>query len=261
MTKKNYSITTTVFTVFLCCLLQSIPVVASQADLDQEVDGLISFFKNNPRGSKILGQKIKFSGISDPRFFDLVEKELITGLEQNNKKYRAEDYAWFVQLLAFSGQEKYSATLAKIPTLTKSRKIKRHAASSLGVIRDFARWNPVISNGLENTPKDRIKKQRVINMLTAQDLELKRAGFSLVDTLYSHDEEMLGIVEKWLTDNYLYAKASDDMGEAAAWACRVLGSSGNTNYIPLLEKVQTSQPAGAVERWAKKSLRKLKKYR
>ncbi|MBM4196581.1 MAG: hypothetical protein FJ197_05690 [Gammaproteobacteria bacterium] len=51
----------------------------------------------------------------------------------------------------------------------------------------YARWNPVISAGLAGVPSTDIARQRVINMLRADDPQLARAGASFAYDNYWSD--------------------------------------------------------------------------
>jgi HEAT repeat protein len=111
---------------------------------------------------------------------------------------------------------------------------------------------------LASVPPERIAKQRIINMLTATEAELARAGASFVFAKYLQDPEMIELTKQQLMARYRSAAIDPEVAEAAAWFCKVLGETGNKEFIPLLQEVEKNSNQPAVERWASKSISKLK---
>jgi hypothetical protein len=233
--------------------------LASQDDLNREAQRLLQDFTNKTTPiHDLINNSIKWSGISDARLFDAIEAELLANYQKDTGFDAVQRNAWLVQALAFSGQAKYRATIEAVQKNTKSGNLRKHAESSLRVQPDFARWSPVIASGLADVPPDRIPKQRVINMLTAADAKLARAGTSLVLTQYLQDPEMIELTKQQLITRHKHADADPATAEAAAWMCRVLGETGNKEFIPLLEEVKANTKQPALDRWAENSISKLK---
>jgi hypothetical protein len=233
--------------------------LASQDDLNRELDGLIEDFTNKKTPiNELINNSIKWSGISDARLFDAIEKELLASYSKDTSFDGVQRNSWLVQALAFSGQPKYRTTIETVMNSSKSQKLRQHAESSLKVQPDFAQWSPVIAKGLADVPPERIGKQRTINMLTAADPELSRAGASFVLSKYLHDPEMIELTKQQLIARYKQASRDLEAAEAAAWMCKVLGETGNKEFIPLLQEVKANAKQPAVERWAGKSISKLK---
>lgn len=230
---------------------------AGQADLDREVDQLIADYRARSEGINLIARRIKWSGITDPRLFDPIEADVLAGYATARTGDEVQYQSWLVQLLAFSGQEKYRATLQQVLAGTPNSKLKRHTESSLRVLPDYARWNPVIAAGTAEVPADAIRRKRVTNMLTAADHSLARAGASFVYDEYARDTAMTDLVRDQLVARSAAAQTDTEAAEAVAWLCKVLGASGNAAYAPVLAEVKQTARQPAVVRWSTKALRQL----
>lgn len=226
--------------------------------LAQELAELKVLYSNGNKEEQILAinSKIRFSGITNVELFDIAEKNM---LGTNSTKAKREDVqyiSWMVQMLAFSGQEKYKDSLNKLLATTKVSTIKRHITSSLEVLPKYHRWNIIVSQNLENVPFPDLSRARLINMLNSEDPELVRGGASIANHFYLEDEEITDLVEKRLLIFYPKATAisSDQYAEASAWLCKILGNTRKQKYVPTLKQILNSSQAPALQRWAKKSL-------
>lgn len=232
---------------------------ASQADLDREVDQIVSDFQAKSQAINLIVKRIKWTGIADTRLFDVIETELL-GMYLKDSSFDGIQYSsWLVQALAFSGQDKYVPTLQKVLASTPSQKLKRHTESSLKVLPDFARWNPVIHARLDQVPAEQVARQRVVNMLQAEDAELARAGASFAYDAYLGDPQMTDLVKEQTLARYRAAPDDPEVAEAVAWMCKVLGQSGRREYIGVLQEVKTNSTQSAVQRWAGKALLNLQR--
>jgi len=223
-------------------------------------------FSSGTQKEQILASKeIKWKGITDTELFDIVEQNFL-GSYQNTNRKAMEYSSWMAQVMAFSGQKKYWETLvdAKVKASSaENTKLLRHIKGALLHLPKFEKWNPVISQNLEEITaeegKEALARQRTKNMVGAEDPELVRAGASMVYSHYTLDAEMHKVVAEQLKKFYPSAQQGEEIAEATAWLCKVLGASENAEYIPLLEEVKNASTQKAVVRWSRKSLTRLKK--
>lgn len=226
---------------------------ATQADVDAELAALIRDFDSGTQELKpLVERRIKWTGITDPRLFDRIDQRLMSECTRVDFG-EGEDCGWMAQALAFSGQEKYRARLDWLRTSTDSGKLVRHLESSLEALPVFARWNPMISAGLEQAPPGGLRKARVMNMLRAADPKLARAGASFVYDEFSRDREVTDLVR----DRLLALYREPAYADVAAWLCKALGQSGNRDYLPVLRQVRDAGTRSSVQRWAESAIGEL----
>ncbi len=130
----------------------------------------------------------------------------------------------------------------------------RHGVTSLRVLPQYAAWNPIISNGTATVAASEIPRRRTINMLTSNEPELMRAGASIVLTRFITDRQITDSMRDNLAGHYKEAESNVLLAEALAWFCKVLGTSGQKDYIVTLQDVKANSNQSAIERWSDNAL-------
>lgn len=119
-------------------------------------------------------ESFAWKGLSDPRLFDVIEKRVLAEhAEARNNRDDKNRVARYIRALGFSGQEKYRGT---IQSFLQDSVYQRYAQDALENLETYREWNPVISNRATFNPKLSDDANRVINMLRADDMMLKRVG-------------------------------------------------------------------------------------
>ena len=203
--------------------------------------------------------RIKWTGMSDPRLFDAMEAVLQAHYQVDTNSDGVQYSSWLAQALAFSGQPKYRATLEKVLATTESDKLRHHTQRALQVLPKFASWNPVIAAGVEAAPTADIPKQRASNMLKAEDPELMHAGVILVLDHFLSDAAVTDLMRDRLVARYKQADNNPALAKTLASACKVLGQTGNSSYVPTLDAVAAYTKRSTLKRWAGWAGRRLKK--
>lgn len=241
-----------------CCLVCSLsPIFVDASALDDELQATIAAYRNAGPNPREVLRPLKWSGITDPALFDIVETDLLNNMSQRGQDW-TEGNAWRVQSLAYSGNPKYRETIAAIIEKGRSSKLRRHAKSSLAVMEDFASYNPTISAGLDDVPAERLVKQRIINMLTSDNYELIRAGASQIYHHHFDDQELINLSEQRIKDLYTKVHQRFPDGDALGWLCKVLAKTKDEKYIPLLREVAKNTPEKALQRHAKNAVKDIK---
>ena len=127
-------------------LALSAPAYAGQADLDAEVQAISNDYQAKAQPINQIVARIKWSGIADTHLFDAMEAELLSRYATDTGSADSEYLSWLVQALAFSGLSKYQPTIEAVSASAPTAKLKRHSATSLRVLPQFARWNLIIAN-------------------------------------------------------------------------------------------------------------------
>jgi hypothetical protein len=232
---------------------------ASNTGLSLELAELKAFFSNGNKGEQMLAinSRIRFSGITDVTLFDIAEKNMLEVSPKTVSREEIEYVSWMAQMLAFSGQEKYRASLNKVLISTKTAVIRHHIRSSLEVLPKYQRWNLIISQNLENVPLSALSRVRLINMLNGDDPELVRGAASIVNHFYLGDEQITDLVERRLLVLYPQSISSDEYDEASAWLCKILGNTKKQKYVSTLKQARKSPKHSSVHSWALKALQNI----
>ena len=213
---------------------------------------------------RAIAAEFSYSGIQDPALFDVMRVKL-SELHSGQDDESIEIASWLVKTLAMAGAQQDEALLRKIEaSKTSHKKLKKHSETAITRLKDYARWNPVISRNLRSATNDKeLARMRVSNMLTSKYPELIRVGAKTVYRHYKTEERLQDEVETVLRYSYPTNKrnygdtvlAGGDpriIGDAMAWLCKSLAESGDSKYWPTLNEVAQSTTDKKLQKYAAK---------
>jgi len=137
----------TTLLIALCTILSS-PVWAEyQEEKEKEVDELINIF-SQPFLMKqhVSAEKLAYLGYSDPRIFDVIEKQLLNSYLSLSDDYEIDWASWLAKALGFSGNNKYLPTLRKLESSAPDKKLRKYAAIAQRYTYQYEAFNPIIMN-------------------------------------------------------------------------------------------------------------------
>lgn len=216
------------------------PGVVAAATLEEDVQRLVEVFRGDKSQHVQAVRSLAWMGISDSRVYDIVEQHLkadadTVGYDRNGR----DRVAHYLRALGFSGNGKY------LPTLNAFKDhadFGRHASNALKDFPQYQKWDPVISNRatfFDAKYSDDVN--RVMNMLAADDIQLKGLGARRMRHGPHHDQPLLDRLEKETRALYPRAKDFDaETNDAIGWMLIALGSSRDPKYLPLLEEAMTT---------------------
>lgn len=98
---------------------------------------------------------------------------------------------------------------------------------------------------------------KYINMLRSNDSTQKVRAAKEIFKSYSHDPQLLCVVNEELLRGYKINIRDRHHVDAMAWLCKILGASGQTKYKATLKRVAQESPSRKLKKYANKSLAKL----
>lgn len=240
--------------LFILAILAIMTISAQARDLKPE--DYVDTFSNKPllQKDKTI-ESLAWAGISDPRIFDLLEKDLLDNYQTADSKNLIDVLSWTAKGLAFSGNEKYRSTLSGVASGAKHKKLRKYAEQSLAELDSYKKWNPVINSNHDNInaeyPSD---KQRFKNMLQSGDYELIRIAAKRIHYEGNYDQDLLDIAAKVLEENY--KNASDALSvDTVAWLLKAIAGSAEPTYKPLIVSVRDTTGNKRIRKYANKYLK------
>lgn len=184
--------------------------------------------------------------------YDPIEAELLAGYHVlDSDKVKADQMSWLAKGLALSGNSKYQVPLDKVLAGTPSKKLKKYAGSSLKLLPNYEKWNPVIAANLEQAPPGRLNQTRTLNMLASDIPELIRVGAKIARKKYLGDKNVVAAVNASLLANYDRNLSNNIQVDGVNHLIRTLGEAGDSTYRSTLDKVATS-PNKKIAKYARK---------
>lgn len=218
---------------------------AAASTVEEDIATYVATFTGDKALHNDAADTFAWKGLSDPRIFDVIEQRLLADAQAAASDYHEKNrVARYIRALGFSGQNKYIPTIQKF---VSSPVYERYAKAALEDMPDYQRWNPIIANRASFDPKLSDDTNRVLNMLRADDLMLKRVGAKRV--FFKHQEpEVLEVLAQELRANH--TKAEYRTADAVAWMVKALGEPRLAKYKPLIEEVSDQATQAKVRRHA-----------
>ncbi|MBI3896960.1 MAG: hypothetical protein HY308_01530 [Gammaproteobacteria bacterium] len=242
--------------VFVLLAMFGLANYVSAASLEEDGTRYIQIFNGDKAQHSEVANTFAYMGLSDTRLFDIIEQRLLADYGEGAAADR-DDYnrlARYIRALGFSGQAKYEKTIGKFVGVTA---YERHAQSALADIPVYNKWNPIIADRRSFDPKLSDDANRVMNMLRADDLLLKRLGAKRVYHGHINDEVVSDLLAAQLKANYARTDLKEpEFSGTMAHMIKALGASKNPKYRALIEEVAASSKNGAIQRHAATALGK-----
>ncbi len=236
----------------VCCLA----IMCGSAWANTTIDEYIQVFETGTTfQQQTVVKDLPYSGINDPRFFDVMEKQLLGMYLTATSKNNAEAASWLAKGLAYSGLEKYRGTLELVGQNAGSKKVQRHATKALIDLDRFVAWNPIINDTSNNNPDISERYNQYANMLRSSIYELKRVGAKKVYYERITDKFMIDIVQRQIEENYRVKTKDKLQIDTLSWLCKGLAATTLPQYKSTIVKVSEDAASGKVRSNARKYLK------
>jgi len=221
---------------------------------DERVDDYLNTLSSAGIDAKVtMLNRMQWSGITSPRFYDEVEKQLLeVYLNRNLSRMQVKLASYQVRSLGYSGNEKYRATLETLKKDAFTPKIKTHATRALRDIGNFAAWNRAVANSSFEVKGKSAEVTTYMKMLNEDDVLVQRLAARAMFHEKQRDADLLALAADKLTLLSKQSGLNTDEKDAAAWLCKAIGQSGETVYIDLLRQIVADTSYGKIKRHASK---------
>lgn len=218
---------------------------------EDDIQKYSEIFLEKPRvQQQQAAESLEWAGLSDPRVFDIVEKNLLDTYQSGDNKDNANYMAWLCKALAFSGQEKYRPTLEKIAKGTTQRNLRKYAEWSLATLATYTRWNPIISDAAGANPQKSAELNRFANMLRSSEMDLQSLAAQRVIEQRIDDEWLLDLVQQTVQPKLARDWSEINEVKAVAYMLKALASSGKSQYRATVEQAAVSAGSKKVRKYA-----------
>lgn len=237
----------------LLCSLLSLTTTANSYENFTPEEYIKTYSGNSKTDMAKASEGLAWAGLSDPKLFDIIEKNLLADLPSAKKDRKIADYtSWLIKALSFSGNPKYKATLENIAKNAPSKTNRKWAKKSLPVLQQYAVFNPLIAPKAWPQYSQPNLDQRLLNMLASDNLELMRIAAKRVYYPNNRDPKMLSAINDAVLRNYQTSKKDRLHTDSMAWLCKALANSQSADYRSTVEKVAKDAPSKKLRSYAKK---------
>ena len=167
-----------------CAVLTNPAKAGYQEEKEKEIDELIKVFsKPFIMKQHVAAEKLAYLGHSDPRIFDVIEKQLLDSYLSLSDDYEIDWASWLAKALGFSGNQKYGTTLRRLESFAPDEKLRKYAGIAQRYTYKYKTFNPIIMNFDNNKSEETISSEmnllplsllRYQNMLNSDMPELHK---------------------------------------------------------------------------------------
>ena len=130
-----------------CAVLTNPAKAGYQEEKEKEIDELIKVFsKPFIMKQHVAAEKLAYLGHSDPRIFDVIEKQLLDSYLSLSDDYEIDWASWLAKALGFSGYQKYGTTLRRLESFAPDEKLRKYAGIAQRYTYKYKIFNPIIMN-------------------------------------------------------------------------------------------------------------------
>ncbi|ODS23618.1 hypothetical protein AB835_07850 [Candidatus Endobugula sertula] len=225
--------------------------------IEQELKSYIAIFQTGSNSEKkTMIKRLEWSGLEDPRLFDLIEQQLLENYLSKGNKEDIDYLSWLAKALAFSGQDKYRTTLLKVANNNKtSRKLRKYAKLSISTLKDYKRWNTVIFNEKQWNNNWPIDINRLFSMVQSNDFHLKRLAAKHIHHKYIYHTELLDSLEQQLLKHYQSSRNDHLFVNALIGMSKALAGSQYPQYKETIGYLAKSAKNKKLRAYARKDLK------
>ena len=224
--------------------------VAAFESKDEQIDYILTQVQSAPQQQKeqIL-ERLQWSGLSDPRLFDVFEDNL---LQHYQDKYPADDLAdllaYQARALGYSGNEKYQKTLSLLADEAKNSSLRRHAKNGKRDLETFIQ----VQNALQQVQLSKGERAFEVftynKMLKTDDPYTQRLAARAIYHEKRDNQALLDLTAEKLQGMYMNKDLDSLAQDTAAWMCKVL--KPHSGYEQLLTEVAENTPHRKIRRHA-----------
>jgi hypothetical protein len=224
---------------------------------DERIDIYLNILSSGSmEQQKTMLNRLQWSGLSASRLFDVIEKSLMDQyLESNLSNNQVTVLAYMARSLGYSGNEKYRSTLSTLSQDAFPPKIKRHAGKALRDLQKFSTWNALIENNDLDVEGKNSAITTYMKMLDVNDVFVQRLAARAMFHEHLRDPDLLALAANKLESLYLKSGLDGEEQDTAAWLCKAIGQSGQSEYINVLVEIASKTPYNKIRRYAQKYTR------
>ena len=200
--------------------------------------------------------ELQWSGISDTRVYDLVERNLLDKYPSASSKKNVDLVSWYAKSLGTSGLDKYRPSLQRVFDAGTDKKVTKYAREGLDNLAKYAVWNPIISDEKNARPDKPHPVNAYANMLRSENWEMMNIAAKRILAESVFDDYLLQVLDETLRGLYRESYSGKNQILTLAWMTRALAASGNPDYKTVIEEVADNAGTKKVRSYASKYLRK-----
>lgn len=222
--------------------------------VDEQIDHYIkTLSKTNVNGKIKMLERLQWSGLTDPRFYDVIESNVLEQyLRDDLSKNERKVLGHLIRALGFSGNEKYRATLKLVKEESYVHRNRGYAKKALGDMNRFGPWNKLVAESNFTAEGKSAEIVTYMKMLNTDNPSVQKLAARAIFHEEQNDNDLLVLTAEKLKAMYLKEGLDREAQDSAAWLSKALGQNGGEEFITLLIEVVDKTPYKQIRKHAAK---------
>jgi hypothetical protein len=222
--------------------------------VDEQIDHYLEVLATgNFESTKQMLERLQWSGLTDPRLYDEIEKQLLAQYQNEElDKYENSLLSHRARALGYSGNEKYRSGLVQVKTAAYQKRVRQHAKKALSELGKYKNWNRMIAESDITVEGKSVEVTTYMKMLNVDDPFVQRQAARAIYHEDRQDSDLLALVAERQEGLYLQEYLDKQVQDTAAWFCKALGQNASWKYGELLSKVAKDTPHKKIRKYALK---------
>ncbi len=196
--------------------------------------------------------------INTPDLYTVIKEYLNQNINSTDKAV-VNEMTEAMKAISSSGLTQNIEVLRKIQQDAASEDLKKYATKALTHLQEREELASIVHNTQKMSPELDWKSNQLLNMLMSDNAPARSLAIKEIYRTQLSNTPLLDAVSYQLeTSSIINRFRNWEYTDTYAWSCRVLGSSGNKAYKPVLDKVETQAFNSKVRDYAKKFAKELK---
>ena len=233
-------------------LLVNVPAYSFDS-VEEQIDHYLVILETDNYANKVrMLERLQWSGLSDPRLYDEIEKQLLAQYQSDwLDKYETSLLSHRARALGYSGNEKYRSSLAQVSKAATPKRVRQHAKKALSELDKYKNWNRMIAESDITIEGKSVEVTTYIKMLNVNDTFVQRQAARAIYVEFQEDPDLLALVAERLEGLYLQDNLDKQVQDTAAWFCKALGQMAIWDYHELLSEVAKNTPYKKIRKYAR----------
>jgi hypothetical protein len=227
-------------------------VLGAAPSREEEINKYVDTFSHKGTlEQQAASEELGWAGLTDPRIFDLMEKNLQAVYKNVSDRAAVNHAAWLCKGLGYSGQEKYRATLQEVADNARSGGLRKYAKEGLDLQPNYKKWNPIMVDTAQFNEAKSAELNRFANMLRSGDKGLQQVAARRIIEQEVKDEWLLDLLQQTVQPDIAKSWSDERDVKTVGYMLKGLAASGNPKYRATVEQAANSAGSSKVQRYAK----------
>jgi|GEM_PF-1391858 len=197
-------------------------------------------------------KEIYYDWINSEKLFEFIKNDISNRYLTAKDSVEIKEIREAMNCLAGSGIAKYSEFFDEIKTKSTDSAIRDEADDSQKILLRRLMQSKTVHITKDSNPQESWKINQYVRILKLPDNRSTELALKEIYNKHRNNKYLLSVLANILETNAFKNDGIDYSAGTLAWVCRILGESGDKQYLPLLQRVSSEGNSEYIQKYGKK---------